>query len=860
MSDLFGRETERNAIRSLWGERDEPARLITLHGPLGVGKSALLDRFAREVPSAIRVNLSLARTESDILTLVARALGHEDADEPWIIEALTERGAVLVFDPAEHVRTHLAAIVARWLDQIETVRFLVATREPIDLPGEALLPIAPLSPAAAAELFVAEMHEPAALSGRDMQRVSSIVDRLEYLPLSIVLAARRTALLSLGELEQRLSVPLQVLKDSSGSPSATHASLRAAIAWSWNHLTEDERELLRRASVAPFGFRFSVAEKMLDDTERALDAMDGLARKSLLLAAGSGETRRFHTMAPIRAFAIETVEEVTLADYERSFAEATVRSNEHANDGADRDSLLHIAERYATSEPPLAARALLGAHPTALYRGPFDSYATLLRRTLSALGERSPLVAASIECALGELLRERGDLENAELHLRSAVQQIANQTGREETSVLADATRLLSLLSRMKGDVIAAAEQNHAALRLYKELEDEDRVARTLIDRGAIELAANSLKKALESHKQAVDIHRRSKNVRGLATALSYLGIATHRLGRLNEALPIHEEAKAIHEDLGHTRLFAAECSHLGYTHHELGGLTQAEAYFDESIRHARVAQDSLLLTVALLYSARVDIEQRAFERASAKIESALAGAREMKHARLAATAHAHLGHIALSTGQVTLARDLYTNAISLSEASEVGVEHLTHGYLGYAHHLLGDNESAAKCIERCIALTANHESPPIGEAARLLESLVNGEAAPKSRAASSEVRRILSLFGPGEGALEIRVEGDGAAIQIGDIVHNMKRKGALRRIFMVLAAHHAERKSTALTWQELAAAGWPGEKMRTEAAIKRVYTAVWALRKMGLGEHLVTRDDGYFFTEALKIKSSEKL
>lgn len=857
MGELFGREAERRHLHSLWNAH---VRLITLHGPIGVGKSALLDQFSNEIPSVVRVNLWLARTEGDILRLVARALNREEADETWIVETLATRSAVLAFDAAEHVRDAISLIVSRWLDQIEALRVLIATREALNIAEESLCALAPLPIDAGAALFVAEMQTRDALTARDRSRISSIVEQLEGLPLSIVFAARRTSLLSIDELAQRLNDPLRVLKDSNDEIPLPYPSLRKAIAWSWDHLSEDECEMLRCASVAPFGFRFGALEKMLGDTERALDTLEALLRKHLLHASDAGEARRFHCRNIVRAFVRETMNATSLAAYERQFSEATVRASECIDDASARDALLFIGEHYASSDPELAARALLSAHATALHRGPFDAYAKLLRNVGASLDARSTLNRAKIDYALGELLRERGDRESAQANFRAAIAATEGARDFEAKIVWADATRLLSVISRMEGDFTLARSLNERALEAYNEISDPLRIATALNDRGAIELASGALKKARESHLNAVSVHRRENNRRGLATALSYLGVATHRLGRLDEALSIHEEAKSIHDELGHARLLAAEGSHIGYTLHERGDLSSAALSFEQAIHHARAAHDSLLLTVALLYASRVDIEQGAFPSATEKLESALAGAEEMKHPRLEATALAQLGHIALLQADVKSAHHLYSQSIARSESSEVGFEHLTHGYLAYTNRLLGNSEAAAKRIKRCIALTANHESPPIGEAARLLESLVNGETAPKSRAASSEVRRILSLFDSSGDARDVRMEVGGAAIQIGNNVYDMKRKGAMRRIFVALVEHHAERRSTALTWQQLAEAGWPGEKMKTEAAIKRVYTAIWALRKMGLGERLVTRDDGYFLSEELKLRVFNKI
>jgi hypothetical protein len=74
----------------------------------------------------------------------------------------------------------------------------------------------------------------------------------------------------------------------------------------------------------------------------------------------------------------------------------------------------------------------------------------------------------------------------------------------------------------------------------------------------------------------------------------------------------------------------------------------------------------------------------------------------------------------------------------------------------------------------------------------------------------------------------------------------DLARRRSLRLILLRLVTHRASASGASLTQDELLAAGWPGERMNVEAGQKRVRTAIWTLRKLGLGTWLVTHDDGY--------------
>jgi hypothetical protein len=95
-------------------------------------------------------------------------------------------------------------------------------------------------------------------------------------------------------------------------------------------------------------------------------------------------------------------------------------------------------------------------------------------------------------------------------------------------------------------------------------------------------------------------------------------------------------------------------------------------------------------------------------------------------------------------------------------------------------------------------------------------------------------------------GGARITVSPDGRLVETPDGKVDLARRGPLRRILERLAKARLEQPGTALSLDEVLAAGWPGERILREAGQTRVYTAVHTLRKLGLDVHLITRDDGY--------------
>lgn len=100
-----------------------------------------------------------------------------------------------------------------------------------------------------------------------------------------------------------------------------------------------------------------------------------------------------------------------------------------------------------------------------------------------------------------------------------------------------------------------------------------------------------------------------------------------------------------------------------------------------------------------------------------------------------------------------------------------------------------------------------------------------------------------------------LRVDGDGRGYAFGGRRVSLARRGSLRRILLALAEQAAARPGEALSRDEVLAAGWPGERMRAASGALRVYTAIRRLRASGLGDAILTRDDGYLLDPGVRVR-----
>jgi predicted ATPase/DNA-binding CsgD family transcriptional regulator len=298
------------------------ARLVTLVGPGGVGKTRLAIHAAADLARGFRDGawvVELAEVRDRELTgnafAAALDLRAQTAAKPsdLVCAYLAEREVLLIVDNCEHLIGEAAAVVDAVIKAAPAVRVIATSREPLAVGGEHVVPLAPL------ELPEAELAEPlsrlrqneavalfceraAAASGNfelDEKNRTAVVDvcrRLDGLPLAIELAAVRTRVLSLEQIVERLSDRFALLTRGARAALPRHQTLATTIDWSHDLLSAEERQLFRRLSV--FAGRFA-----LDDVEGVcqgdLDVLSSLIEKSLVIkedASGLGACRLHETM------------------------------------------------------------------------------------------------------------------------------------------------------------------------------------------------------------------------------------------------------------------------------------------------------------------------------------------------------------------------------------------------------------------------------------------------------------------------------------------------------------------------------------------------------------------------------------
>jgi predicted ATPase/DNA-binding XRE family transcriptional regulator len=368
LTPLLGRETDVKALRDLLA--NPAARLITVIGPGGVGKTRLALELARAIADegayrVLFVGLAAVRDSAFVATAIAEALGVVDdtaLDLPGHARLACEgQRTLLVLDNFEHV-LDTAPLIASLLTSVALLRVLATSRAPLRVRGEREYALGPLaldvdadvtSPAdlarvPALKLFVERAREVEPgfrLTRANGPTISAICRRLDALPLALELAARWTKVLTPEDLLRRLMHDVLLPAEAPRDLPERQQTINATVAWSYHLLARPEQRLFRRLGALPGRFPIEAATAVAagradhpSGSDDVLRAAAGLIDKSLLQREISAWGRPLYDM-------LETVRAYAALELARA---------------GERDDALEGVVRYSKAEASRAATELVG--------------------------------------------------------------------------------------------------------------------------------------------------------------------------------------------------------------------------------------------------------------------------------------------------------------------------------------------------------------------------------------------------------------------------------------------------------------------------------------------------------------------
>ena len=320
LSSFVGRRAELDEL----SETLRACRLVTLVGPGGVGKTRLAVEAAAsmraEHPDGVWLVELASVTEAEgvgpaaagALGAAASSLGGPRSSGSiveLIVQHLFGRAPLIVLDNCEHVIEEAATLADTLLGAVPGLRLIATSRQPLGVPGEALVPVAGLPGPAAMELFVdrARAVQPGfSLESQAGDVVSDICVRLDGLPLAIELAAARLRALPLATLAERLDGRFRLLTGGARTRLPRQQTLKAVVDWSYDLLFEDERLLFSRLSVFAGGCELEAVEAVCADEQvpqvEVLDILSRLVDKSLVTLDIASTPPRYSQLQTLRDY------------------------------------------------------------------------------------------------------------------------------------------------------------------------------------------------------------------------------------------------------------------------------------------------------------------------------------------------------------------------------------------------------------------------------------------------------------------------------------------------------------------------------------------------------------------------------
>jgi predicted ATPase/DNA-binding CsgD family transcriptional regulator len=613
LNSFLGREDEIALIKSLLGDtpgpeakRGENARLVTLTGPGGVGKTRL----------AVQTALGLVKKFSDGVWLidfaplsdplfvpqtVVATLGiWEDGSTPMLtnlIAYLREKRMLLVFDNCEHLIDACAQLTAAILPACPGVSVLATSREALGIAGEYVLTVAPFAiPDAvdahpleiqsmneAVRLFVERARSNQAefsLSTANALSVLEVCRRLDGLPLAIELAAARVKMVAVSEIAARLEDSFQLLGHGDRTALPRAQTLQACMDWSYTLLSDEERLLLNRLAVFVGGWTLPAAEMICAGGQinppDVFHLLAQLIEKSLVVV-----DRRQPT--GIRYRFLETIYRYALEKLNASGESATLR-------GRHLVYFLNIAENREVNIPD---RELIE------WLNWMDSEHDNLRAALDwSLNEQiDPALCYRLARQLGDFWEHHGFLDEG----RARFAKILARPGATETSLeIADLLFQYAWFAVYQSDHQAGRrllEQSRAMFeRLHPQgISSEVNVLNSL---AAIEIDSGEASIARDYAQKALEVANRNDYPYGASFSHHLLGVALGHLGEYDPAWKHMQASLAINSKINRGSMSLYH--NMGELAVRQGDYEKGKVYLQHGIQLTEEAGDKWNLAAAL--------------------------------------------------------------------------------------------------------------------------------------------------------------------------------------------------------------------------------------------------------------------
>lgn len=590
MTPFVGREQALQTVADLL--RQEDIRLVTLIGPGGIGKTRLSLQIAAEVADGFPhgvffVDLSTTRDVDAVLSAISQTIGVREVDDRALLEHLKDLlsgQTLLLLDNFEQIIA-AAPLITKLLVLCPGLKIMVTSRTPLSLSGEHEYYVQPLAlPVSRSKGNLAELSRYEAivlflqqarsikldfqLTQDNAAAIIEICKSLDGLPLAIELAAAHIKLLPPQAMLKRLKHHRQLPKGERRDRTERQQTLRGAIAWSYDLLDDDEKNMFVQLAVFNGGCTLEAITAVCPIVENLaldlLDVLNALIDKSLLRQQEQeNDEPRFTMLHTIRDFALEQLDK-----------------------GGDAELLRHSHFAYYLSMAEEAAAALTGSEQRRWLAQLECEHDNLLAALWWGLENAGNELGSRLAGALWRFWLMRGYLHEGRYWLDKFLLVGATPTAASATraSVLKGA----SVLACRQKDYERAALLADEALAIGRALDNQEILSSAYASLAEVAYMHGESERAVGLFEESLKIRRTLSDKRGAASLLNNLGNVLLQQGALERATSLFEECLNLFRAVGDEQALASVLNNLGEVERQRGNHEHAFLLYEESLKLSR--------------------------------------------------------------------------------------------------------------------------------------------------------------------------------------------------------------------------------------------------------------------------------
>lgn len=628
VTSFIGRERELEEAK----QKLEAARLLTLIGPGGTGKTRLSIQLAADLLPSFKDGvwfIELAPITEPSLVLQAVAKVFDVREQPGmpiselVFNYLRDKHLLLMLDNCEHLVEACARLADQFLHASSNLKILASSREALGINGETVYRVPSLSlppdfrslkdfgsliQIESIQLFLdraSAVNPKFSLTEKNAASVAQICHRLDGIPLAIELAAARITVFSAEQIAARLDDRFKLLTGGSRTALPRQQTLRALIDWSYDILSEEEQKLFRQLSIFAGGWSFETAEAIFSDLN-VLDLLTQLINKSLVVVEESAEAR-FRLLETVRQYARDKLLESGEGEDVRNkhlayFLELVEAAEPHlegfeylewsAKLNNEYDNIRAALEWGLTKDIEAALRLvgtisffwLTKGYSAEGYRWAKEvlEKAKAYTRSNPEIGKKFLNAHAKAYLALSRIATDLGDNKIVCSAANESI-ALARKTG--DMQILAYAIALLSNGKANLGDIEEAYKLAQESLAIAREAGDGPALGYALVTMGELTaIAMQDLEKALAYGEEAIAYSEAGGNRWGSSMTIFGLGYFARSIGNYEQARSRFKACLPVFQEFGDKHRINMIQSELAHIEREQGQFGQALPMYRETI------------------------------------------------------------------------------------------------------------------------------------------------------------------------------------------------------------------------------------------------------------------------------------